>query len=148
MLFSAVEGGRSFPSRQYWRHLNSRLSLIPCSRASCATGIYGRCESSTIFDLEFNGIIRAFLRTVVNNFMDSVHNIWCPLTSQEFQDLPDGAEMTLTIKMKGDELQIKDDESQSPVPQVPPPFNSRHGDVPHQSVAIRSSESAGVLALR
>ena len=29
--------------------------------------------------------------------MDSVHHIWCPLFSQEFQDLPDGAETTLTI---------------------------------------------------
>ncbi|KXM16279.1 hypothetical protein AUS19_27795, partial [Escherichia coli] len=28
--------------------------------------------------------------------MDSVHHIWCPLFSQEFQDLPDGAETTLT----------------------------------------------------
>ncbi|HHO9941784.1 TPA: hypothetical protein ACRZHX_001942 [Escherichia coli] len=28
--------------------------------------------------------------------MDSVHYIWCPLFSQEFQDLPDGAETTLT----------------------------------------------------
>uniref|UniRef100_UPI001FCECDF9 DUF1877 family protein n=1 Tax=Escherichia coli TaxID=562 RepID=UPI001FCECDF9 len=28
----------------------------------------------------------------------SVHHIWCPLFSQEFQDLPDGAETTLTIK--------------------------------------------------
>ncbi|MGE9626607.1 hypothetical protein ACQP3I_24770, partial [Escherichia coli] len=27
----------------------------------------------------------------------SVHHIWCPLFSQEFQDLPDGAETTLTI---------------------------------------------------
>ncbi|MGD2931947.1 hypothetical protein ACP80U_20745, partial [Escherichia coli] len=38
-----------------------------------------------------------FLRTAVNDFMDSVHHIWCPLFSQEFQDLPDGAETTLTI---------------------------------------------------
>ncbi|OKU09625.1 hypothetical protein ACN77_20050 [Escherichia coli] len=30
--------------------------------------------------------------------MDSVHHIWCPLFSQEFQDLPDGAETTLTNK--------------------------------------------------
>ncbi len=30
--------------------------------------------------------------------MDSVHHIWCPLFSQEFQDLPDGAETTLTIE--------------------------------------------------
>ncbi|WP_261595800.1 YdfR family protein, partial [Escherichia coli] len=30
--------------------------------------------------------------------MDSVHHIWCPLFSQEFQDLPDGAETTLTVK--------------------------------------------------
>ncbi|HHL6264927.1 TPA: tape measure protein [Klebsiella pneumoniae] len=30
--------------------------------------------------------------------MDSVHHIWCPLSSQEFQDLPDGAETTLTIQ--------------------------------------------------
>ncbi|MEY6764722.1 hypothetical protein AB9B48_24170, partial [Kluyvera ascorbata] len=37
-----------------------------------------------------------FLRTAVNDFMDSVHHIWCPLSSQEFQDLPDGAETTLT----------------------------------------------------
>ncbi|MGC6238836.1 hypothetical protein, partial [Klebsiella pneumoniae] len=27
---------------------------------------------------------------------DSVHHIWCPLSSQEYQDLPDGAETTLT----------------------------------------------------
>ncbi|MFZ5018079.1 hypothetical protein ACOY39_27190, partial [Klebsiella pneumoniae] len=27
-----------------------------------------------------------------------VHHIWCPLSSQEFQDLPDGAETTLTVK--------------------------------------------------
>ncbi|WP_220385790.1 hypothetical protein, partial [Klebsiella pneumoniae] len=32
-----------------------------------------------------------------NDFMDSVHHIWCPLSSQEYQDLPDGAETTLTI---------------------------------------------------
>ncbi|PZY92913.1 hypothetical protein DIV11_28545, partial [Escherichia coli] len=38
------------------------------------------------------------LRTAVNDFMDSVHHIWCPLFSQEFQDLPDGAETTLTSK--------------------------------------------------
>ncbi|EEK8007257.1 hypothetical protein G3Z42_003372 [Salmonella enterica] len=31
--------------------------------------------------------------------MDSVHHIWCPLFSQEFQDLPDGAETTLTVKI-------------------------------------------------
>jgi len=31
--------------------------------------------------------------------MDSVHHIWCPLSSQEYQDLPDGAETTLTIIM-------------------------------------------------
>ena len=31
--------------------------------------------------------------------MDSVHHIWCPLSSQEFQDLPDGAETTLTDKL-------------------------------------------------
>ncbi len=49
------------------------------------------------FDFELNGIIRAFLRTAVNDFMDSVHHIWCPLFSQEYQDLPDGAETTLTL---------------------------------------------------
>ncbi|MDY8879049.1 hypothetical protein UZS73_10450, partial [Escherichia coli] len=38
-----------------------------------------------------------FLRTAVNDFMDCVHHIWCPLFSQEFQDLPDGAETTLTF---------------------------------------------------
>ncbi|WMJ67461.1 hypothetical protein RBI80_30885 (plasmid) [Klebsiella variicola] len=50
------------------------------------------------FDFELNGIIRAFLRTAVNDFMDSVHHIWCPLSSQEYQDLPDGAETTLTME--------------------------------------------------
>jgi hypothetical protein len=50
------------------------------------------------FDFELNGIIRAFLRTAVNDFMDSVHHIWCPLSSQEYQDLPDGAETTLTAR--------------------------------------------------
>ncbi|WP_219995364.1 hypothetical protein, partial [Klebsiella variicola] len=39
-----------------------------------------------------------FLRTAVNDFMDSVHHIWCPLSSQKYQDLPDGAETTLTNK--------------------------------------------------
>ncbi|MFM3467655.1 hypothetical protein AB8T24_28645, partial [Klebsiella pneumoniae] len=34
------------------------------------------------------------------DFMDSVHHIWCPLSSQEFQDLPDGAETTLTDKIR------------------------------------------------
>uniref|UniRef100_UPI0021751F55 type IV pilus biogenesis protein PilM n=1 Tax=Salmonella enterica TaxID=28901 RepID=UPI0021751F55 len=33
----------------------------------------------------------------------SVHHIWCPLFSQEFQDLPDGAETTLT-KSRGSAL--------------------------------------------
>ncbi|MCF7450760.1 hypothetical protein L3W91_18215, partial [Escherichia coli] len=33
------------------------------------------------------------------DFMDCVHHIWCPLFSQEFQDLPDGAETTLTKKL-------------------------------------------------
>ena len=32
--------------------------------------------------------------------MDSVHHIWCPLSSQEYQDLPDGAETTLTIEIR------------------------------------------------
>ncbi|WP_249533623.1 IS3 family transposase, partial [Escherichia coli] len=36
----------------------------------------------------------------VNDFMDSVHHIWCPLFSQEFQDLPDGTETTLTEIMR------------------------------------------------
>lgn len=56
------------------------------------------------FDFELNGIIRAFLRTTVNDFMDSVHHIWCPLSSQEYQDLPDGAETTLTLirQVEGD----------------------------------------------
>ena len=31
--------------------------------------------------------------------MDSVHHIWCPLSSQEYQDLPDGAETTLTDRL-------------------------------------------------
>ncbi|PLK98633.1 hypothetical protein CWN38_04585 [Klebsiella pneumoniae] len=31
--------------------------------------------------------------------MDSVHHIWCPLSSQEYQDLPDGAETTLTFNL-------------------------------------------------
>ncbi|MGT6306453.1 hypothetical protein ACRWWY_20570, partial [Escherichia coli] len=37
----------------------------------------------------------------VNDFMDSVHHIWCPLSSQEYQDLPDGAETTLTNNVGG-----------------------------------------------
>ncbi|HBY9029732.1 TPA: hypothetical protein MI938_26910, partial [Klebsiella pneumoniae] len=44
-----------------------------------------------------------FLRTAVNDFMDSVHHIWCPLSSQEFQDLPDGAETTLTKRAHQEE---------------------------------------------
>ncbi|HGR4348212.1 TPA: type II toxin-antitoxin system ParD family antitoxin [Klebsiella pneumoniae] len=42
--------------------------------------------------------------------MDSVHHIWCPLSSQEYQDLPDGAETTLTVDV-GDELHEKQAES-------------------------------------
>ncbi|WP_350449222.1 Hha/YmoA family nucleoid-associated regulatory protein, partial [Escherichia coli] len=37
--------------------------------------------------------------------MDCVHHIWCPLFSQEFQDLPDGAETTLTYKLTLAELE-------------------------------------------
>ncbi|TXU20026.1 hypothetical protein D4N02_26725 [Klebsiella pneumoniae] len=37
--------------------------------------------------------------------MDSVHHIWCPLSSQEYQDLPDGAETTLTKKLEAMQLQ-------------------------------------------
>ena len=37
------------------------------------------------FDFELNGIIRAFLRTAVNDLMDSVHHIWCPLSSQNIR---------------------------------------------------------------
>ncbi|MDI1373114.1 hypothetical protein OCU72_09820, partial [Escherichia coli] len=49
-----------------------------------------------------------FLRTAVNDFMDCVHHIWCPLFSQEFQDLPDGAETTLTeVAAKDEFLNIK-----------------------------------------
>ncbi|MCD9834768.1 hypothetical protein LVR36_02455, partial [Klebsiella variicola subsp. variicola] len=33
----------------------------------------------------------------------SVHHIWCPLSSQEYQDLPDGAETTLTDNRDPDE---------------------------------------------
>ncbi|WP_100117023.1 RusA family crossover junction endodeoxyribonuclease [Klebsiella pneumoniae] len=36
--------------------------------------------------------------------MDSVHHIWCPLSSQEYQDLPDGAETTLTQKPDADNM--------------------------------------------
>ena len=39
--------------------------------------------------------------------MDSVHHIWCPLSSQEYQDLPDGAETTLTVAAKDEFLNIK-----------------------------------------
>ncbi|MFU0932341.1 hypothetical protein ACM26E_16245, partial [Kluyvera cryocrescens] len=42
----------------------------------------------------------------VNDFMDSVHHIWCPLSSQEYQDLPDGAETTLTDDLKKSALAL------------------------------------------
>ena len=40
--------------------------------------------------------------------MDSVHHIWCPLSSQEYQDLPDGAETTLTHRCRNgyEKLQV------------------------------------------
>ena len=46
--------------------------------------------------------------------MDSVHHIWCPLSSQEYQDLPDGAETTLTLnaQVMDDDGTIYSDESQ------------------------------------
>ncbi len=36
--------------------------------------------------------------------MDCVHHIWCPLFSQEFQDLPDGAETTLTTLSRSTDI--------------------------------------------
>lgn len=39
--------------------------------------------------------------------MDCVHHIWCPLFSQEFQDLPDGAETTLTYDEEDEFAGIK-----------------------------------------
>ncbi|EEW2274996.1 hypothetical protein D9D53_03615 [Escherichia coli] len=39
--------------------------------------------------------------------MDCVHHIWCPLFSQEFQDLPDGAETTLTIMIPKTGLNVR-----------------------------------------
>ncbi|MCV5003207.1 hypothetical protein OFM39_26450, partial [Escherichia coli] len=53
--------------------------------------------SFSILILFSMGLLGLFLRTAVNYFMDCVLHIWCPLFSQEFQDLPDGAETTLTI---------------------------------------------------
>ncbi|MCB4490980.1 CbrC family protein, partial [Escherichia coli] len=41
------------------------------------------------------------------DFMDCVHHIWCPLFSQEFQDLPDGAETTLTYDEEDEFAGIK-----------------------------------------
>ncbi|EAA9976543.1 type IV pilus biogenesis protein PilP [Salmonella enterica subsp. enterica serovar Kentucky] len=38
--------------------------------------------------------------------MDSVHHIWCPLFSQEFQDLPDGAETTLTKQLEESDVNL------------------------------------------
>ncbi|MFP2569972.1 hypothetical protein ACLEWU_24220, partial [Escherichia coli] len=46
------------------------------------------------------------LRTAVNDFMDCVHHIWCPLFSQEFQDLPDGAETTLTTLSRSTDINV------------------------------------------
>ncbi|WP_234467338.1 hypothetical protein, partial [Kosakonia sp. S42] len=43
------------------------------------------CHAPSVFDL-------------VSNFRGALH-IWCPLSSQEFQDLPDGAETTLTFSL-------------------------------------------------
>ncbi|WP_193768605.1 hypothetical protein [Klebsiella michiganensis] len=40
--------------------------------------------------------------------MDSVHHIWCPLSSQEYQDLPDGAETTLTLNRREIHLYDRD----------------------------------------
>ncbi|EFN4197156.1 hypothetical protein FQJ01_24820, partial [Escherichia coli] len=42
----------------------------------------------------------------VNDFMDCVHHIWCPLFSQEFQDLPDGAETTLTTLSRSTDINV------------------------------------------
>ena len=41
--------------------------------------------------------------------MDSVHHIWCPLSSQEYQDLPDGAETTLTLHWGEGEIRVSRD---------------------------------------
>ncbi|MDA6944312.1 hypothetical protein OSL67_25380, partial [Escherichia coli] len=35
-----------------------------------------------------------------------VHHIWCPLFSQEFQDLPDGAETTLTTLSRSTDINV------------------------------------------
>ena len=67
--------------------LENQLSISEgASRLSLPEGTLGQWVTAA----------RKGLRTAVNDFMDSVHHIWCPLFSQEFQDLPDSAETTLT----------------------------------------------------
>jgi hypothetical protein len=95
-LFSVVEGGRSFPS-PVLAPLEQQIIVDPMLTSELRYGDLWSMREFNHFDFELNGIIRAFLRTAVNDFMDSVHHIWCPLSSQEYQDLPDGAETTLTL---------------------------------------------------
>jgi hypothetical protein len=94
-LFSVVEGGRSFFA-PVLAPLEQQIIVDPMLTSELRYGDLWSMREFNHFDFELNGIIRAFLRTAVNDFMDSVHHIWCPLSSQEYQDLPDGAETTLT----------------------------------------------------
>ncbi|MGK6735426.1 hypothetical protein ACKU4M_027480 [Klebsiella pneumoniae] len=98
-LFSVVEGGRSFSFAPVLAPLEQQIIVDPMLTSELRYGDLWSMREFNHFDFELNGIIRAFLRTAVNDFMDSVHHIWCPLSSQEYQDLPDGAETTLTFMM-------------------------------------------------
>jgi hypothetical protein len=58
-LFSVVEGGRSFPSRQYWRH-EQQIIVDPMLTSELRYGDLWSMREFNHFDFELNGIIRAF----------------------------------------------------------------------------------------
>ncbi len=63
-----------------------RVAVKESNQRWCSDGFEFRCDNGEKLRVTFA--------------LDCVHHIWCPLFSQEFQDLPDGAETTLTVHQK------------------------------------------------
>ncbi|MDV1934788.1 hypothetical protein RZR22_17635, partial [Escherichia coli] len=72
-----------------------------------------------------------------------VHHIWCPLFSQEFQDLPDGAETTLTDKVR----HLHDDNGSEPIESLPLLMPTNRGKGPLKELSDNSSEIIQSLPL-
>ncbi|STF67421.1 cytochrome b562 [Escherichia coli] len=92
--------------------------------------------------------------------MDSVHHIWCPLFSQEFQDLPDGAETTLTFisylkRLNISVTSMKDGvdyisvikQTEQKVPDVVFTYRPKYRSVSYLSAMLNSVVSSGLSVI-